>query len=133
MHFTAREGKSAKEVLAVVDEELERLTRELVTDDELERVKARMELGLLQGMETAGGKAEQIGFYEMVLGDPAHPYRRLEAYRRTTSSELRWVARRYLDRGARTRIHVVPDGSAPEPDGDSHEEGAIDVLERGEA
>jgi len=85
-----------------------------VTDDELVRAKARLELGLLQSLETMGGKAEQIGFYETVLGDPGAAFQRLEAYRRLTASDLRKAARRYLvDRG-RTRILVVPDGSVTE-------------------
>ena len=47
----------------------------------------------MQSLETASGKAEQIGFYDTVLGDPAAAFSRLEAYRRTTRS-------RSLARGA---------------------------------
>ena len=65
----------------------------------------------LQQLETVGGKAEQIGFYETVLGDPAHAFRRVEAFRRVTASDLRRVARRYLVDTARTVVRVVPDGS----------------------
>ena len=76
---------------------------------ELERAKARLELGLVQSLETASGKAEQIGFYETVLGDPAAPSRRLEAYRRVTRSDLLRVARRYLVKERRTIVEVHPE------------------------
>jgi zinc protease len=55
------------------------------------------------------GKAEQIGFFETVLGEPGAAFRRLEGYRHATSSDLRKAARRYLPDGARTIIRVVPE------------------------
>ncbi len=108
MHATAREGTKMSEVLPVIDREIARARDELVSDDELARAKARLELSLLQSLETMGGKAEQIGFYEVVLGDPSAAFRRLAAYRRATTSDLRKAARRYLG-GKRTVVHVVPE------------------------
>jgi zinc protease len=55
------------------------------------------------------GKAEQIGFFETVLGEPAAAFRRLEGYRHATASDLRKAARRYLPDGARTIIRVLPE------------------------
>jgi zinc protease len=86
---------------------------EVVGEEELVRAKARLELGALQQLETIPGKAEQIGFYETVLGDPAHAFHRVESYRRVTASDLRRVARRYLGEGGRTIVRVVPDAGAP--------------------
>jgi zinc protease len=113
MYFTARPGVTGESVLALVDAQLEAVCRELVTDEELVRAKARLELGLVQSLETASGKAEQIGFNDTVLGDPAAGFRRLEAYRRVTAGEMRTAARRYLRLDARTLIHVVPEVASP--------------------
>ena len=93
MYFTMREGHEAIRALIELDREIARITSEVVTDDELERAKARLELSTVQGLETASGKAEQIGFYETVLGDPAGVYRRLEALRRGTPAQGRTAAR----------------------------------------
>jgi zinc protease len=112
MYFTARPGTSRADVLARVDAELTRVRDEVVNAEELDRAKARLELGLVQSLETASGKAEQIGFYDTVLGDPAAAFRRLEAYRRVTSGEMRTAARRYLTLDARTIIHVLPETAA---------------------
>jgi zinc protease len=114
LFFTARPGITADAILPVVDEELARARDAVVSPEELARAKARLELGMLQSLETAAGKAEQIGFYDTVLGDPAAAFRRLEAYRRVTAGELRTAARRYLRAGARTIVRVVPDSSAKE-------------------
>ena len=85
--------------------------REPPSQGELDRVKARVELGTLQGLETVSGKAEQIGFYETVLGDPAALFDKLAAYRRVTASRslCAWRAATSTTR-ARTVIEVIPDG-----------------------
>lgn len=109
MYFTARPGVSGDAVLEVVASELARVRSEVVSEPELVRAKARLELGLVQSLETMSGKAEQIGFNDTVLGDPAAAFRRLEAYRRVTAGELRTAARRYLIEDARTMVRVRPE------------------------
>jgi zinc protease len=109
---TARGKHTTREMQAVMDEAFARVRADVISEDELARAKARLELGLLQQLETIPGKAEQIGFYETVLGDPAHAFRRLEAFRRTTTSDLRRVARRYLVDGSSTIVRVLPEPGA---------------------
>jgi zinc protease len=110
--ITARGSHTADEIEPVVAAAFERARTGVVSDEELARAKARLELGSLQQLETVSGKAEQIGFFETVLGDPAHAFRRVEAYRRVTASDLRRVARRYLLDGARTIVQVKPETAA---------------------
>ncbi|HSY24322.1 MAG TPA: insulinase family protein, partial [Polyangiaceae bacterium] len=110
---TARGEHTAAEVLPLLDAAFARACDELVSEDELARAKARLELGSLQQLETASGKAEQIGFFETVLGDSTYAFRRVEAFRRTTASDLRRVARRYLQQASRTVLRVVPERAAP--------------------
>ncbi|HSC87526.1 MAG TPA: pitrilysin family protein [Polyangiaceae bacterium] len=105
---SAREGHRAEELLAIVDEELERLVREPVGREEIERATARAELGLLSGLETADGKASTIGFYETVLRRPAAPFERLRAMRWVEPGDLWRAARRYLRSEERTLVLVRP-------------------------
>jgi zinc protease len=109
---TARGAHTADEIQPLVDAAFERVRTDVASDEEIARAKARLELGSLQQLETVGGKAEQIGFFETVLGDPAHAFQRVEAYRRVTASDLRRVARRYLLDGARTIVRVLPEADA---------------------
>jgi zinc protease len=111
---TARSAHTAIEILPFLEEAFAKVRDGIVGDDELARAKARLELASLQQLETASGKAEQIGFFETVLGDPAHAFRRVEAYRRTTASDLRRVARRYMNDGGRTILRVVPESPPAE-------------------
>jgi zinc protease len=108
---TARGAHTTGEIQLVADEAFARLRTEIIGEDELARAKARLELGMLQQLETIPGKAEQIGFFETVLGEPAHAFRRVEAFRRCTASDVRRVARRYLIDRARTIVRVLPDSA----------------------
>ena len=103
---SAREGHTAEELLVAIDRELLRAREEPVTDEELERARARTELGLIAGLETAEGKASTIGFYETVLGRPAAAFERLDAIRRLGPSDLLRAARRYFSDTARTIVLV---------------------------
>jgi zinc protease len=108
----ARGEHTVAELLAAFDAIVEGVKAAPVTQAELDRAKARLELSTLQGLESVAGKAEQIGFYETVLGDPNELFHRLEAYRRASLSDLLRVARRYLVSSARTRVEVLPDGAS---------------------
>lgn len=119
--LSARGEHTVEELVAAFDDVLDRVRALPVPISELEKVKARLELGTLQGLETVAGKAEQLGFYETVLGDPAALFDKLREYRRVTPNDLLRVARRYLVPAARTVIEVYPDGSDPAEDGEEDE------------
>lgn len=106
--LSAREGESIDACFAVAMRHVERLQRERVPEDELAKVKNRLELGFLGALETVNGKADQIGFGETVVGDPTHSFRRLEEYRRVTPDDVRRVAREVFDDARRTIVEVVP-------------------------
>jgi zinc protease len=106
LFLSAREGHRAEELLRVLDEELERVKEEGIEPEEIERARARFELGLLVGLDTMDGKASTIGFHETLLGRPAAAFDRLDAIRLVDASELRRVARRYFDNSARSVVFV---------------------------
>lgn len=106
LYLVARGTHRAEDLLAALDVELDRVRAEPVDDEELSRARARIELGLLAGLETADGKASTIGFYESVLGRPACAFERLEAVRRVDKSDIRRVARRYLRHSSRSMVLV---------------------------
>jgi zinc protease len=114
IYASAREGKQAEEMLTVIDEELERVCREPVPNEELERGRARFELGLLSSLETVDGKANTIGFYETVLAQPNAAFDRLKATARINQSDLLRVARRYLNKEQRSVILVRAELAAEE-------------------
>lgn len=110
---TARDDHRAEALQTVIDEELLRVQKEPVSDDELQRALARIELGLFAGLETVEGKASTLGFYETVLGRPAAAFERLESMQKMTQSDLMRAARRFLHPNTRTTIIVR---RSPEPE-----------------
>lgn len=112
MYVTARGEHTCAELEAALFAELEAVRSKEIGVEELEKAKSRLELAFLQGMETASGKAEQIGFYDTTLGDPGAGFARLEAFRETTAADLQRVAKTYLVAEHRTLVRVLPDESA---------------------
>ncbi len=103
-----RPGHDASDALDALDAEITRVAEEGVDDDALQRAKARLELGLVSSMETAGGKADLVGFHTTLGLRPGAIFDRIEATAATTSADLRRVARRWLDPRQRTVITVMP-------------------------
>ncbi len=121
--LTARGEHTCEELLEAVDALFEDVKKGGVTQAEIDRAKARSELGVLQSLETVAGKAEQIGFYDTVLGDPAAQFERLSQIRRVTLGDVLRVARRYLVTTARTIVFVRPDESEEAEDSEDGAEG----------
>jgi zinc protease len=106
----AREGVTCEQLLEALDAIVDDVRREPPAASELARAQARLELEGLQGLESAAGKAESIGFNDVVLGDPGAVFTRLEAIRRVTRSDLLRVARRWLLPQYRTMVLVRAGG-----------------------
>ncbi len=114
IYLVARGEHTVDELISALDAIFEDVKRSPPSEAELNKAKARLELGLLQGLETVSGKAEQLGFFETVLGSPGALFERLDVYRRVKRDDLLRVARRYLVNSARTVVEVYPDGSLDE-------------------
>jgi zinc protease len=109
---SAREGVVAERIVEVIDDELSTITREAPSRAEVERAKARFELGLLHSLESADGKAQTVGFYDCVLGQPEAVFQRLEQLLRTTEDDLLRVANRYMTSNSRSAVLVRPSSEA---------------------
>jgi predicted Zn-dependent peptidase len=68
---------------------------------------------------TNEGKASTIGFYEVVLGNPAAGFDRLLALSEVRPQQLRELAERYLSRQSRTVIRVAPQASPAPASGEA--------------
>lgn len=107
MWIFLREGKKREDALTLLDREIARLGSEGPTSIELEKAINQLELSFLHGMETAGGKAEQIGFYETVANDGAAVFERLDAYGRVSARDVKRAVSKHLRPSRRTRIEIL--------------------------
>jgi len=111
MWIFLREGKRKADALALLDREIDRLGSDGPSPLELEKAISQLELSFLHSMETAGGKAEQIGFYETVVNDGAAVFDRLSAYRNVTAGAVKRAVARYLRPSRRTRVEILRNAS----------------------
>jgi zinc protease len=96
MYFACRDGVTIEQIEPLLAEQIGRLHTVGITDSELEKAKAKLELALLQSLENCAGKAEQMGYYETVLGQPAAAFDKLDRIRGLTRDDVDAVARKYL-------------------------------------
>lgn len=108
MQAVAREEVDLEALAAAFDAVVAEVRRAPVSAAELERACARIELSTLQGIVGVTGRAEQIGFCETVVGDPAVFFERLDRYRALSPPDLLEAAERYLAPERRTVLEILP-------------------------
>ena len=106
-------GHTVDELLAVIDEELDRLRREPPTASELERAKNQLESDTIRNLEPLLARAERLQSYNYLLNDPGFLGEDLRLYRVVDASTLQRVARQYLRKEARVVVTVAPNPDAP--------------------
>jgi zinc protease len=109
MWIHLRSGMRLQRGLAALDDEIRRARDEQVSDLEIDKAKNRLELALLESLETAGGKAEQIGFYETVLGNGTLAFQFLERCRAVQRAHVAETLGRILSPKRRTVVEVLPE------------------------
>ncbi|HRT71632.1 MAG TPA: insulinase family protein, partial [Syntrophales bacterium] len=102
-----------------LDGELERLQREQVGDDELEKAKNQLEAAFVYGQDSLFSQAMMLARFEMAGG-----WRRLDDYlpaiRKVTAADVRRVAGKYFTRQNSTvgiLIPLPPTEGRPAPQG----------------
>ena len=107
---TARPGRTARELEAAIDAELEKFRREGPDAKELARALNTVETAMIQSVEKLGGfgLADRMQRYNHYLGDPGYLGKDLERYRRLDAEAVRKVAESQLRKDARVVVHGVP-------------------------
>lgn len=112
MAFTARSGVSAVRLERALDRVLARVVARGLDAKDVEKAKNRLELAHLHGLETASGKAEQLGFHALVTGDALHADGSLARVRAVTREDATAALRAVLVDRARSVVEVVPEEAA---------------------
>ncbi|MFH1438633.1 MAG: pitrilysin family protein [Pseudomonadota bacterium] len=107
-HVDLRKDQPPDRAIALLDEEIDKLGREGVSEVEMSTARNRVLLGTYGGFLGVGGKAAALGFYETVTGDCNTITTRLEDLRRVTAEDVRAAAGKYFDPCKRTIVTVMP-------------------------
>lgn len=109
IEVTAKPGKTLTEMETLVNDELQRLLKEGVTEKEIQTSLNNREASLINNLATVLGKANSLAMYYTFTGDASNINKELDRYKGITPAELLDVARRVLQ-GKKVVLSVVPEG-----------------------
>jgi len=96
----------------IVEEELDRVRKEPVSDGEIRRARTNIESGYIWGLESQIGRAERLQAYNQNLGKPDGFAEDLGRYANVTPATMQKVAEKYLAPTARVEVVTMPKGGA---------------------
>ncbi|HEX8939642.1 MAG TPA: pitrilysin family protein [Candidatus Limnocylindrales bacterium] len=105
---TARPGVEVDRLEAAFEEELERIGREPVSDDELERARALIETFELEALQRVEERADRLAMYATLLDDPGMINRQLGRYLAVTPERIQAAAAEVLAPDHRLVLTYVP-------------------------
>lgn len=103
------QGDVAK-VEAVLGREIARVQTDGVTPEELATAKAQERVGTVRGLQTALGRAQQLGLYAVQFHDPNRVNTLLVDLQKVTAADVQRVARKYLVPANRSVVITQPAG-----------------------
>jgi zinc protease len=106
---TARPGNALDTLQTIIEAELAKLITDGPSARELEQARNAVEASFLRGIQTVGGKADQLNAYYYETGNPDGFQNDLDQLRAVTAADVQRVVRTYLQ-GPRVTISVVPQG-----------------------
>ena len=89
-------------------DEVGRLAREAVSEDELESARRGLETGTLFAQQSTRGRAQALGEAELLTGDAGHAAARLSAIRALTVADVQRVAQRIVTEAGRGVVWIAP-------------------------
>jgi len=98
-------------MLPVVEQIVDEVKKNGVTDAEVERARRNIIANRLRTVERIGGfggKADLLDLYETFLGDPGYLPRDIARYRAVTPAAVQAFANKYLLDGKRVELDILP-------------------------
>jgi predicted Zn-dependent peptidase len=125
-------GHSTKEVADAIHQEIDKLKKEDISDDELKMIKTRTKANLIRGLADNEGLATQLATYQTRYGDWRELFRTVDRIDQVSKADIRRIANEIFVDTNRT-VGVIetgagrgaPGGGDGAPDGPSSGEQAF--------
>jgi predicted Zn-dependent peptidase len=101
-------GKTNDECLTAINEEIEKIKKEPVSDDELKAVKTRARVNLIRSLASNSGMAGQLTFYEVITGNWRTLFTQLDKINEVTAADIQRVANEVFVNSNRTIGTIEP-------------------------
>ncbi|HVG40569.1 MAG TPA: pitrilysin family protein [Chitinophagaceae bacterium] len=95
-------GKNVEDVEKAIYTELEKIKKEGITENELQKVKNQKLIEFYNNVETINGKSNNLGTYEVFFGDYNKMFDAPAAYNKVTIADIKRVANEYMKKSNRT-------------------------------
>ena len=112
---TARQEIAAQALERSVEDELDRVHRDGVKQEEVERALALIETGFVTSMQAAGDRADKLSMFATYFGDPGLVNEQIDRYRAVTAGDVTTLARERLGPDNRATLVYVPRAASREP------------------
>ena len=99
---------SLDDLIKEMDEEIEKLQTELISDRDLEKVRNKFENNFVASNSNVQGIASTLATNYMLVGDTNMVNKELEIINSITKEEIRDVAKKYLAKNRRVVIEYLP-------------------------
>src|SRR5436190_21300640 len=110
-------GHTPTEVKDAMHAEIDRLSKEDVTDEELKMVKTRIRADLVRGLADNEGLAEELATYQTLFGDWRELFRSVDRVDKVTKADIRRVATKTFVASNRTISTLETVAPAQQPKG----------------
>ena len=107
--ITPKPGQSLAAIDKIVQEELQKVMNEPITERELERVKNSYRASFLNRLSGVLGKSEILNTYNYMAGNPDYVQQDAARYEKVTRADVQRVAKQYLGKH-KVVLTVVPEG-----------------------
>jgi predicted Zn-dependent peptidase len=103
------QGKTSAECQAAIEEEIEKIKKESVTEDELTKFKRTTIKSLLSQMRSNTQMAALLTYADVVLGSTDEAFNQVDKVRAITAEDVQRVANQYLVMTNRTIGEIIPE------------------------
>jgi zinc protease len=95
-------------VQTLVENEVDKLAKVLVSPAELAKVKRRRRSAFVFGLQTNMSRATNLGEFESQFGDARLLTRELQQYQAVTAEQIQQAVKKYLGKERRQVVEVLP-------------------------
>lgn len=95
-------------LVAEIDEEIQKLQTELISQREYEKLQNKFENRFVNSNSSVAGIASSLATYQMLYGDTDLINEEIDIYRSITREEIREVAKKYLSPNQRVELEYLP-------------------------
>ncbi len=101
-------GGDLQDLEESMDEEVDKLKNELITETEFQKVRNQVENDFISGNSTMTGIAESLANYHVYFGDANLVNNEIDRYMSVTREDIQRVAKKYLTKNNRVVLYYLP-------------------------